>query len=302
MGDLPGTDSRIANHDRAMLAEHLDYLRMEGRAATTINARRQAVGRLARALPCPILEAAYGDLLGWRSRLAVGPGTICCYVCHVHQFYCWALASGRVPVNPAAGLPVPRLGRRLPRPVAAAELFAALAAAPDRIRLWLVLAAWCGLRAKEIALLRAENILLTAAPPALLVAADATKGRHERLVPLSSFVTGEIEAAGLPRRGWCFLRRDGRPGPNTPTMVSQLASEHFRACGSQATLHMLRHWFGTSAYAVHKDLRVVQELMGHQHIGSTAGYADWSRAAAAETVEALPVPPRLRVVTGGDAC
>ena len=41
---------------------------------------------------------------------------------------------------------------------------AAVENAPDRIRLWLVLAAWVGLRVKEIALLRTEKDPPSAGP------------------------------------------------------------------------------------------------------------------------------------------
>ncbi|MGH3275889.1 MAG: tyrosine-type recombinase/integrase, partial [Streptosporangiaceae bacterium] len=219
-----------------------------------------------------------------------------------HQFYAWAARTGLVGVNPVEDLPVPRRGRSLPRPIGEDDLMAALAAAPDRIRLWIVLAAWAGLRAKEVALLRRENILLSAAPaPLLLVAADATKGIRERAVPLAPFAVTEITAAGLPLAGWCFTRGDGGRGPNTPARVSQVAAAHFRACGIAATLHMCRHRFGTQAYAVRRDLREVQELLGHADVRSTQIYADWDRASAAATVAAIPVPPPLRVVGGSQA-
>ena len=57
-----------------------------------------------------------------------------------------------------------------------AALLSALDSAPPRIRLWLVLAAWCGLRAREIALLRAESIRLDAEPPFLIVSSESAKG------------------------------------------------------------------------------------------------------------------------------
>jgi site-specific recombinase XerC len=71
-----------------------------------------------------------------------------------------------------------------------------------------------------------------------------------------------------------------------------------RDCGIAATLHQLRHWFGTETYATDRDLRLVQELLGHRSVQSTQGYADWNRSAAVSTVQKLPVPPRLRVVGG----
>jgi site-specific recombinase XerC len=79
-------------------------------------------------------------------------------------------------------------------------------------------------------------------------------------------------------------------------MVSQLANQHLHACGSAATLHQLRHWFGTETYRARRDLRVVQELLGHASPMSTAGYAAYDQADQVAVVSALPVPRGLRVV------
>jgi integrase len=209
--------------------------------------------------------------------------------------------EGLIAENPADALPVPRLARRVPRPVSEQDLMEALAAAPRRIRCWLVLAAWCGLRTKEVALLRVENILVTASPPVLIVAADATKGRTERVVPLSAFVLAELAAARLPASGYAFRRMDGRPGPNEPWRVSQLANKHLHECGVQSTLHALRHRFGTETYRASRDLRAVQELLGHASPSTTAAYAAYDRPLARAAVDALPVPERLRIVASGDA-
>jgi hypothetical protein len=41
---------------------------------------------------------------------------------------------------------------------------------------------------------------------------------------------------------------------------------------------------------------MVQELLGHAHPGTAAGYAAFDQADAAAAVEDLPAPGRLRVV------
>ncbi len=273
------------------VSRHLDHLRLRGYSETTIYARRRALARLAAILPVPLLDADAGHLGAWRAGLNLSPSAIVHYVCHARQFYEWAVAEDLADGNPAARLPVPRMGRYLPRPITEDDLMAALDMAMPRIRLWLVLAAWAGLRAKEIALLMRENILETARPPVILIAAEATKGRTERAVPLSAFVLGEISAARLPLSGYAFRRCDGRPGPNAPWLVSQLANRHLHACGISATLHQLRHRFGTQAYHASHDLRAVQELLGHASPSTTAGYAAYDRPEAQAAVEALPVPP-----------
>jgi integrase len=273
--------------DGEVLAAHLQYLRLQGLRPGTLAARRRAITRMARSLPCPVTEASPAHLVAWRAGLLLAPKTIAGYVSHAHQFYEWAVDAGELPANPAARLPVPRRPRLLPRPISEEDLALALAAAPPRIRPWLVLAGWAGLRAMEIARLRRENVLDN--PPLIVVATDAAKGGNERLVPMCSFVAGELRPV-LPARGWAFPRADGRPGPNAPWTVSHLANRHLHDCGVAATLHQLRHRFATQAYQVDRDLRMVQELLGHRDPASTAGYAAYDQAAAAATVEAIPAP------------
>jgi integrase/recombinase XerC len=275
---------------------HLDHMRQRGLSEGTIAARRRVLTRLAAALPVPLTEATPAQLAAWRAGLNVAPGTVIAYLAHVREFYAFTHTRGWTAVNPAADIPVPREGRHLPRPIAEDDLMHALTAAPPRVRPWLVLAGWAGLRAKEIAYLRRENVLDAAQPPLLLIAAAATKGRGERIVPMSGFVLTELRAAGLPVRGFMFARHDGRPGPNAPWLVSQLAGEHLRSCGVEASLHQLRHRFLTMAYRSSHDLRVVQELAGHANPSTTAGYAAYDRESAVAAVESIPVPGRLRPV------
>jgi len=278
------------------VAGHLEYLRLRGLAEGTIDARRRALVRMAAALPCELLEAVDEDLLAWRARMRLGTDAIRSYVSHANQFYLWALSKGLLEQNPVTGVPVPRKARHLPRPIPERDLMTALAAAPRRIRIWLVLAAWCGLRAKEIALLRRENIMEHARPPVLVVASDATKGRHERTVPLALFVLDELAAAGLPSHGYAFRRLDGAPGPNGPWTISKACNRHLHDCGIAATLHQLRHRFASRAYHHKRDLRVVQELLGHADPASTVVYVDYDNPAAAAAVESIPVPRNLRAI------
>lgn len=268
---------------------HLHHLSMRGLAPdTTIATRRHILARLEQSLAMPVTDATAGDLAAWRASLTQGSATIAGYVSHVRSFYAWAAATGIITDDPAATLPVPRTPRRIPRPISEAELMEALDSAGRRVRPWLVLAAWAGLRAKEIALLRGENILLSQDPPVLLIATDATKGRRERTVPLCPFAQAEIIAANLPVRGLAFTKMNGQP--LKPWLVSKICNSHLADCGIPATLHQLRHRFGTMTYRVSHDLRAVQELLGHSSPATTAGYAAYDRAEAVKAVAGLPVP------------
>lgn len=282
-----------------VLAAHLASLRQRGHTTGTIYARRRALTRTAAHLPVPLLDATPADLAAWRGQLTVTSNTVLGYVSHVRDFYDWAVREGLRPDNPTGQLPLPRLIRGLPRPIGEDVLMEAVTTAPLRVRPWLVLAGWAGLRAKEVAFLRRERVLDTGTPPVLLIASDATKGHRERVVPMSAFVLAELRTAGLPRAGWMFRRRDGRPGPNQPHMVSHLANEHLRSCGTSATLHQLRHRFASSLYQQTRDLRLVQDLLGHADPATTALYSAYDQRGASDAVNLLAAPSRFRAVEDG---
>jgi integrase/recombinase XerC len=272
------------------VSRYLAHLRLQGLSPGTIYARKRLLRRLALALPVPLSQATPQMLEDWRASLTHTPAVIAGYVSHARCYYSWAVTQGLCPSNPAAAVPVPRKPRRLPRPITEADLMAALASAPARIRVWIILAAWAGLRACEIALLRADSIVLSASPPVVHITWDATKGSGERFVPLGPWAVGELAAAGLPSSGWAFGRADGQAGPNRPHRVSQAANTWLHEHGIAATLHQLRHRFATQALHVSGNLREVQELLGHQNIASTTIYTLVEVSAAAQTVAALPVP------------
>lgn len=275
------------------VVDYLAWMRHKGFSEETIVGRMRFFARFYRQTGIHVDDATAEMIGAWRAGLKVSDRGVVRYVSHLRAYYKWAEEDGRRDDNPAARIPVPRNSRLLPRPISDKDLATVIENAPPRIRIMLVLAAWCGMRAKEIALLRRENILDTARRPFILIAADATKGHHERAIPLSEFVIAEIRAARLPKTGYVFLRAD-KTGPYRPSRVSQLVGEYFRTCGVLATLHMLRHWFGTETMRASHDLRLVQELLGHQSPTTTAGYAAVDSASAAAAVQALPLPGQLR--------
>lgn len=286
-----------------MLARHLHHLALLGRRPGGARKRELALALTARGIaPVPLAEATHRDLLAWREGLTVADGTICSYMAHVRSFFDWLQERGIREDNPALRIPVPPVTKGLPRPIAFDDLSRALECAPPRIRLWIVLAAWCGLRSCEISGLRRESIRETAVPPVLVVTRAATKGgRKERIIPLSPFVVGEIKAAGLPLGGYAFRRYDGKPGPNQAWMVSHLVGEHLRdTCGISATCHSLRHFFATQAYRASRDLLAVRDLLGHSSVETTQVYAAFDNQSAVDAVNAIPAPPRLRLVREED--
>jgi len=266
---------------------HLSHLRLKNASAGSVEQRLYSLRRLARFLDvecgADLLAVTNTDLDDWQhSNAHLDPATRRSYAAHVSEFYLWALAGGLTSSNPALVLVRPKQGRRLPRPTAPDDVQMAVDCAPARLRLMLVLAAYAGLRAGEIAHLTRGQVRDTSTPPVLVIRG---KGDVERVVPMSGRVVMELRAHGLPQRGYVFPRLDGLDGPNTPARVSRLCGQYLHGLGIPEPLHCLRHYFGSSLYAASRDLRLTGEVMGHQSPATTAGYVSYSHAAAVEAVE-----------------
>jgi integrase len=293
------TTSRFAsNHlrnpthtDDPVLGRHLRHLKLRGRVDAYIYARRRILTRLAETAGKPLLDITTDDLATWRETLRLTPDAIVYTVSHVKEFYRWAVQEDLIEASPAERIPSPRRVSRLRRPIAEADLMIALRAASPRIRLMLILAAWAGLRAQEIAYLRRESVMEQADPAVILITWHTGKGRRERIVPLAPFVVAELAAAGLPRSGYVFPRPDRLAGPVQPWNVSQTCNGFLHDHGITATLHQLRHRFGTMTYRASHDLLAVQQLLGHTSPTTTAIYAAYDNSSAIAAVTALPIPP-----------
>ena len=273
------------------IKRHLRHLELEGLSPNTIRNRRLALTRFARAIPVPLLDATPDHLYEWRDGLTTGNGTIAYEVSHIKSFYRWAVDERIIPANPVTAVPVPKLPRRLPRPIPEKDLMHALLLTTHAmpVRQWLVLAGWCGLRVGEIAGLRVENLRLHDTPPVVIVSAESAKGSKERIVELAPFVVREMEACALPLSGWAFTDSHGHP--LTAKMVSRLGNDHLVGSGTKSKMHHLRHRFASQMYQETKDYQLVGNMLGHAPGSAhTANYAAFSRSGAAAAVAALPVP------------
>jgi site-specific recombinase XerD len=268
------------------LAEHVEWMRLRELSPRTVEQRLTAMRGLVRWAQAPSLMLDAEDLDGWQRFISerTAPASRSSYVSQVRAFYAWALAAGLVDADPSGVLVAPKLHRGKPRPISEEDLALALAQAPARLAPMLELAAYAGLRAAEIAALDRADVL-DRQDPALLVVTG--KGDKERIVPAASSVITALRWYGMPDRGPVFRREDGHPGRLSGNLVSHLCCEYLHSVGVEATTHQLRHRFLTQIYRETRDIRLTQELAGHESPATTAIYTDWSRERAAAAVAAL---------------
>lgn len=176
-------------------------------------------------------------------------------------FFSWAYRTGVVPVNPVLALPRMNVPTTLPRPAPERVVRGALDGADHRLELMLMLAAFGGLRACEIARVHRDHLVEDLVGHSLHVLG---KGRKERFVP----VAGDLLERLLEVKGWAFP--NSRTGDHiTPGYVSFLLS---KGLPEKWTAHTLRHRYATSVYAGTGDLFALMELLGHSRPETTMRY------------------------------
>jgi site-specific recombinase XerD len=146
-----------------------------------------------------------------------------------------------------------------------------------KVRVLLSLGYGCGLRAGEVVRLKVKHI----DSAQKIIRIEQSKGRKDRNVMLSAEMLDLLRQWWKVRRGfdatlqerWLFPGR--RPGtPMTTRQLNRLFHEAADAAGIRkgVTLHALRHSFATHLLERGTDIRVIQALLGHDKLDTTARY------------------------------
>ena len=174
-----------------------------------------------------------------------------------------------------------------------------------KARAMLTLAYGCGLRASEVVRLRAGDI----DSEQMIIRIVQSKGRKDRHVMLPAEVLELLRQwwkarppaynAGIaPEHRWLFPGRSNHR-PLTTRQFSRLFKEAAKAAGLRKTvsLHSLRHSFATHLLERGTDIRLIQALLGHDKLETTARYSRVATGMIAKIespLEGLSTPRRRR--------
>lgn len=270
-----------------VVLRHLEHLRnVRNLREQTVYDRQLVLGRFRAWAGEPILYLDAGRCAEWQeSRAAeVSATTLSMELSGIREFYKWTVWEGFRPDDPTARLRMPRVRPRRPRPISDAKLALALQLAEPEMLAILALAGFAGFRAGEIAQLEWSEVDFT---DHALTIVDG-KGGKSRTVPMSSVLAGILAALGR-HHGPVIRRLDGRGGRTRPHTISHRANDYLHSLGIKETLHQLRHRFGTAMYAACRDIRAVQEAMGHSSPVTTAGYVAVVDGVSLQAVEAASI-------------
>jgi integrase/recombinase XerD len=204
-------------------------------------------------------------------------------MCALRFFYGVTLGCSELPEKIAYA----RRPRKLPVVLSCEEVERFLEAVPGlKTRVALTTAYAAGLRLSEVVALKVGNL----DSKRMVIRIERGKGGCERQAMLSVQLLDILRAYWRIVRPatWLFPGRD----PQRPIsrkmlgMACQMACEaaHF---SKHVTVHTLRHSFATHLLEGGTDIRIIQVLLGHRHLSTTALYTQVATTTIANTQSPL---------------
>jgi len=227
------------------------------------------------------------ELRAWMAELSQGrtARTLSRKLGSARALFRYLNRTGVLSENPAQSMKMPRLGRHLPL-VVNPEVAARLVESPTetsneaealRDRAILELLYGSGLRVSELVGLDFEQLRIDVAQATVL-----GKGKKERIVPLGGPSIGALElylarrdelagSRGIDVRAVFVSCRGARLGVRR---VQEMVQRYGALSAGRADLHphALRHSCATHMLEGGADLRVIQDLLGHESVATTQRY------------------------------
>ena len=237
---------------------------------------------------------ALRGFMGALARRGLAKRSVARAVSALRTFYRFLGAQRGVEANPARGVRLPRLEKRLPPLLDRSqveELFAfaeasAESGAPRAIRDLALLETFyaTGMRLSELSGLDLADVDLVSDQVKV-----RGKGRKERLLPLGGYAVRALRRWYRVRDQLVAALPPGKGGPAAVFLTARgtrLAPRTIQSCvrwyfaavdrGTGLKTHSLRHSFATHLLDAGADLRAVQELLGHASLSTTQVYTHTS--------------------------
>lgn len=261
----------------------------------TVSVRRRYLAKLSREIG--FAKCNEQNLTLWLSRDSLSAKTRGMYISTFHSFFTWALRGDNgkpiypaievvengktsyLPHLPTQTISKPRTHPRHPRPMPNDDIRTAMANATPKLKCWIALGAYEGMRCQEIAFLAREDINIATG----VLHVEKGKGDKQRFVPLHPEVLKALQELPWPDEGRCWPEE-------TAASVSRKGNRFLHSLGIKSTMHTLRHFFGTACYqSSGGDLILTQGLLGHSSVATTQTYAAADVSKASGVVSGLTI-------------
>lgn len=283
-----------------LLNEYLAYIEKEkGYSINTVKSYRRDLEDFGE-----FLQQSYGDLvideityqqgryyLAYLQRKGLAKSTIARKSTAIRQFFAYLKEDEQIDDNTLTLLATPKKGKRLPKVLSEMDIEKFFedflkdddpASVRDRALFELLYSS--GMRVSEAVTL---NISDVANLDKVSVLRIVGKGQKERIVPVGSKAKEAIgrylahsrailAKNSVDEENALFLNQHG--GRLTARGVDYLLDEYFKkgTLKYKVSAHVLRHSFATHLLDNGADLRVIQELLGHESLSTTQVYTEVS--------------------------
>lgn len=189
--------------------------------------------------------------------------------------------------NPAINLTSPKLDKKLPTVLSVEEVMKLLDTLDDstpynlRNQAMIELVYATGLRVSELVNLKLQNLHLTNK-----MISTIGKGGKERLVPINDYASKILRKYLIEARpklviptkeqGYVFLNNQGTAISRQSFFLLLKSMCEKAGITKDVSPHTLRHSFATHLLEAGTDLRLIQEMLGHEDISTTQVYTHLS--------------------------
>lgn len=210
----------------------------------------------------------------------------------LRSFFDWLILEGDCSDNPCDAVDYPKLGKYLPEVLSVEEVTRIIEGVDTRSwngvrdRAILEILYGCGLRVSEVCTLLISNVYTSEGFLRII-----GKGYKERLVPIGGAAVDAFlewlairpEAAAPAYDDYAFLNRFGKPLSRISVFNMVKKAAVLAGVDKEISPHTFRHSFATHLIENGADLRVVQEMLGHESILTTEIYthidsATWQKS------------------------
>lgn len=245
--------------------------------------------------PTQVPSEVISSLMAYLNNLGLEANSQSRTLSGLKTFYRFLLLEDLIDVAPTDLIEMPRLAKRIPDVLTVDEVEAILASfdlsTPQgvRHRTMIEVLYACGLRVTELVNLKTSQVYF----PEKFIRVTG-KGNKERLVPIGDEALKYLrmyldyeKAHGKTARGHedvVFRNRNGRK--MSRVWVFLVIKEAVKTAGIEKKIspHTFRHTFATHLIEGGADLKVVQDLLGHESITTTEIYTHLDTAYLRETI------------------
>ena len=274
--------------DIELSRRYTDILRVRGNAERTIDNYIYAVRGFAQFLgERPLSSATADDIIAHQSAIKASGRSDSCVRVATYALRGFLERVLERDDAKLAKLPRPREPKRLPEVLSSEEVAAILDAAPSpKYRAAFMLCYGSGLRTDEVVHLEPRHV----DSQRMVIRVERGKGKKDRQVMLCEPLLCELRACWKRYRPVQYLLEGKHPGqPIAATSIQRAFRAACRKTGitKPVTPRSLRHAFATHLVERGTNLRVVQALLGHQSLNTTALYTHLAKTWLAEVKSPL---------------